>query len=63
MGFSSQHRRQTHLTNPYGQLKKEIERNDYIAGIFPNDDSALGLLRSVMMEQNDDHIMLRTYFS
>lgn len=55
-----EHRRQTHLTNPYDRLNKEIKRNANLVGMFPNDDSVLGLLGSVMMEQNDEYIMLRT---
>jgi len=48
------------LTNPYDRLNKEIKRNANLVGMFPNDDSVLGLLGSVMMEQNDEYIMLRT---
>lgn len=48
------------MTNPYDRLNKEIKRNSSLTGMFPDDDSVLGLLGSVMMEQNDEYIMLRT---
>jgi putative transposase len=63
MAFPKEHHRQIHSTNPLERLNKEIKRRADVVGIFPNDDSALRLLGAVMMEQNDEWIVLRRYFS
>ena len=63
MAFPKEHHRQIHSTNPLERLNKEIKRRADVVGIFPNDDSALRLLGSVMIEQNDEWIVLRRYFS
>ncbi len=64
MAFPKEHHRQIHSTNPLERLNKEIKRRADVVGIFPpNDESALRLLGAVMMEQNDEWIVLRRYFS
>ena len=63
MAFPKEHHRQIHSTNPLERLNKEIKRRADVVGIFPNDDSALRLLGSVMIEQNDEWVVLRRYFS
>ena len=63
MAFPKEHHRQIHSTNPLERLNKEIKRRADVEGIFPNDDSAPRLLGSVMIEQNDEWIVLRRYFS
>lgn len=63
MAFPKEHHRQIHSTNPLERLNKEIKRRADVVGIFPNDDSVLRLLGSVMIEQNDEWIVLRRYFS
>jgi transposase-like protein len=63
MAFPKEHHRQIHSTNPLERLNKEIKRRADVVGIFPNDGSALRLLGSVMIEQNDEWIVLRRYFS
>ena len=63
MAFPKEHHKQIHSTNPLERLNKEIKRRADVVGIFPNDESALRLLGAVMMEQNDEWIVLRRYFS
>ena len=63
MAFPKEHHRQIHSTNPLERLNKEIKRRADVVGIFPNDDSVLRLLGSVMIEQNDEWVVLRRYFS
>ena len=63
MAFPKEHHRQIHSTNPLERLNKEIKRRADVVGIFPNDGSVLRLLGSVMIEQNDEWIVLRRYFS
>lgn len=62
-GVPEEHHKQIHSTNPLERLNKEIKRRADVVGIFPNDESALRLLGAVMMEQNDEWIVLRRYFS
>jgi len=63
MAFPKEHHRQIHSTNPLERLNKEIKRRADVVGIFPNDSSVLRLLGTVMMEQNDEWIVQRRYFS
>ncbi len=62
LDLPKEHHRQIRSTNPLERLNKEIKHRTEV-GIFPNDDSALRLLGAVMMEQNDEWIVLRRYFS
>lgn len=46
-------RRYYHTSNHIERLNKELKRRSKVIGIFPNEDSLLRLMGSVLIEQND----------
>jgi transposase-like protein len=62
-GFPEQHWRQIHSTNPLERINREIRRRTDVIGIFPNGASALRLIGMLLIEQNDDWVVQRKYFS
>ncbi len=63
LAFPQSHWRQIYSTNPLERLNKEIKRRSDVVGIFPTRQSILRLVGAVLMEQNDDWITSRRYFS
>jgi transposase-like protein len=63
MSFPQAHWRQIRSTNPLERLNKEIRRRTNVVGIFPTNNSALRLIGMVLMEQNDEWLVGRRYFS
>lgn len=63
MGFPAAHWRQIRSTNPLERLNKEIRRRTDVVGIFPNDASVLRLVAMLLLEQNDEWLVGRRYFS
>lgn len=61
--FPSEHWRQIYSTNPLERVNKELKRRSAVVGIFPNRDSVLRLLGSLLCEQNDEWIVGKRYFS
>ncbi len=51
MAFPKEHWRQIHSTNPLERLNQEIRRHSDVVGIFPNRESAIRLIGSILMEQ------------
>jgi len=54
MNFPSAHHAQIYSTNPLERLNKEIRRRSNVVSIFPNRDSLIRLIGSVLMEQQDE---------
>ena len=61
--FPAEHRRQIASTNPLERLNKELKRRRAVVGIFPNRAAAVRLLGAVLMEQHEEWLVGRRYFS
>ena len=62
--FPREHRRRLHSTNPLERLHKEIKRRTNVVGIFPNRDSLVRMVATLLQEQDDEwQVADRRYFS
>jgi len=63
MHFPRSHWRRLHSTNPLERLNKEIKRRFRVVGIFPDQNSAIRLGGAVLLEQHEEWLAGRRYFS
>jgi len=61
--FPAGHWRQLRSTNPLERFNREIGRRTDVVGIFPDDASLLRLVTMLAIEQNDEWLVGRRYFS
>ncbi len=64
MRFPPEHWRQLHSTNTLERIHKEIKRRTRVVGIFPNRDSLVRMVVTLLQEQDDEwQVADRRYFS
>jgi transposase-like protein len=54
MAFPSAHWSRIDSTNPLERLNREVRRRTDVVGVFPNTDSVIRLLGSVLREIDDE---------
>ena len=63
MAFPQSHWRRIYSTNPLERLNKEVKRRTNVVGVFPDQDSVIRLVGSLLMEVDDEWQIGRRYFS
>jgi len=63
MAFPKEHWKRIHSTNPLERVNREIKRRINSVGIFPDRDSVTRLVGAVLIQQHEDWISGRNYFS
>jgi transposase-like protein len=63
MAFPSEHWTRLSSSNPLERLNREVKRRTDIVGVFPDQDSVIRLVGSVLMEADDEWQVERRYFS
>ena len=56
MGFPQEHLAQLHSTNPLKRLNREIRRRTDVVSIFPNRQSVIRLVGSILIQETRDKI-------
>jgi transposase-like protein len=63
MQFPAQHWCKLHSTNPLERINREIKWRTNVVGIFPNQAAVIRLVGALLMEQQDDWMAGKRYFS
>jgi putative transposase len=63
MAFPTEHWTRIYSTNPLERLNREVKRRTDVVSIFPDADSVLRLVGSILIEVHDEWQAGRRYFS
>ena len=63
MSFPGEHHTKIYSTNPLERVNKEIKRRTNVVGIFPNEAAIVRLVGAILIEQNDEWAVVRTYMT
>jgi|AutmiccommuBRH23_1029490.scaffolds.fasta_scaffold24138_1 transposase-like protein len=63
LSFPPEHRTKLRSTNPLERVNREIGRRSEVVGIYPNDAALIRLASMLLIEQNDEWLVGRRYFS
>ncbi|MGO8951174.1 MAG: IS256 family transposase [Ktedonobacterales bacterium] len=63
MAFPPEHWTRLSSSNPLERLNREVKRRTGIVGVFPDQDSVIRLVGSVLIETDDEWQVERRYFS
>jgi putative transposase len=63
MRFPREHWPKIRSTNPLERVNLEIARRSDVVGFYPNDAALLRLATSLLVEQNDEWLIQKRYFS
>jgi len=63
LALPDEHRRRLRTTNMLENLNRQVKRRTSVAGLFPNEASALRLVSAVLMEQSEEWESGRVYLT
>ena len=61
--FLKQHWKRLKTTNVMEWVNKELKRRTKVVGAFPNEESLLRLVRSILMDINEEWVTGRRYLT
>ncbi len=61
--FPKEHWKRIRTTNMLERVNRELKRRTRVVGVFPNDESLLRLVGSILMDINEEWISGRRYLS
>jgi putative transposase len=63
MAFPKQHWKRLKTTNVMERVNKELKRRTKVVGAFPNEESLLRLVGSILMDINEEWVTGRRYLT
>ncbi len=61
--FPKQHGKRIRTTNLMERVNKELKRRTKVVGAFPNEESLLRLVGSILMDINEEWVASRKYLT